>query len=272
MAKKIIKNPLIYIAVAIILIITARHIKNSANTFYTPSWDYCETGVGSSAEDIFKYTGLSYAAAKEMMQNQRQKDIELLNKMYFEKPGIKKQYILFPITAEEKITSTPPPLAPLKKGDILVSFSTHTLDWRHGHIALVLTDGGEFMLEHISMGKKSVITKGKKWNKYANFVVLRHYDKETADAAANYALAKLEGVPYSILAGLNSKDKSAMEDIDTSHCSHIVWQAYKALGTDLDSNKGKVVTPHDIAMSDELKIVQIYGVNPKEYKDRVLTQ
>ncbi len=64
-----------------------------------------------------------------------------------------------------------------------------------------------------------------------------------------------------------------MSDDDTiksSHCSHIVWQAYMAAGCDIDSDKGFVVTPKDIAMSDELKIVQIFGINPKEYKDRFL--
>ena len=39
------------------------------------------------------------------------------------------------------------------------------------------------------------------------------------------------------------------------YCSELVWQAYKALGTDLDSNGGFVVSPDDIARSPYLTVV-----------------
>lgn len=269
MVKKLIKKPVFYMTLIILILIVSRHFLNARKAFYMPDYPYSAITDG---KDIFKYTGLSPSGAEEMIKAGREDDVKKLNRLYFEKPGIKKQYILFPVTAEDKITSDLPPLAPVKKGDILVSFSTYTLDWRHGHIALALTDGGEMCLEHISAGKKSVITKGKKWNRYSNFVLLRYPDEKTAAMAANYALSKLEGVPYSIFAGIKVKDKSGYEKADSSHCSHIVWQAYKAVGADLDSNGGRLVTPHDIAMSPKLKTVQIYGVNPQEYKDRILTQ
>lgn len=272
MIKKLFSKKSFWLIAIILVILVIRHIVNIENSFYVPDYPFKNVSVASDNEDIFRYTGLSPVAAEEMIKNGRESDFKLLNKMYFKKPEIKKQYILFPITAEEKLTGDFPPLAPIKKGDILVSFSTHTLDWRHGHIALALTDGADYLLEHISVGNKSVITRHKKWNEYGNFVVLRHPDEELSSKAVTYAVAKLGGVPYSIFAGIKKKDKSKLDSVDSSHCSHIVWQAYMAVGEDLDSNKGPIVTPMDIAMSEKLKVVQIYGLNPQKYQSRILLQ
>jgi uncharacterized protein YycO len=53
-----------------------------------------------------------------------------------------------------------------------------------------------------------------------------------------------------------------MKAIDTTHCSHLVWQAYKAAGMDIDGS-GWLVLPADIASDDDLDVVFAYGFDPK---------
>ena len=184
-------------------------------------------------------------------------------------PDFKKNYIAYPVTAEERNTKQYTPFVPLKKGDILVTFNTQTLDWRHGHLGLVLNDSGTALLEHMAIGEVSCVTDAFYWGKYPAFIVLRYFDEKVSEKAANYAQENLVGAPYSIFSGIVKKDKTG-EEKPTSHCSHIVWQAYKSQGADIDKNGGLIVTPRDIAMSDDLQVVQIYGLNPKDYTSRIL--
>jgi uncharacterized protein YycO len=44
-----------------------------------------------------------------------------------------------------------------------------------------------------------------------------------------------------------------------THCSDIVWKVFQSIGIDLDSDGGKIVTPHDISQSPYLYEVQSYG-------------
>ena len=96
-------------------------------------------------------------------------------------------------------------------------------------------------------------------------MILRHKNEDISHKAAEYAINNLSGIDYSIFAGLYDKDKSNDKKVDASHCSHIVWQAYKAAGFDIDSDKGKIVTPYDIAMCGDFDLVQIFGINPLNY-------
>ena len=131
--------------------------------------------------------------------------------------------------------------------------------------ALVVDSEKNIILEHMSVGNNSILSYAKKWGNYPAFAVLRYPDKIKAKKAAKYAQEKLLDIPYSIFAGLIEKDKSKNDEISSSHCSHIVWQAYKAVGVDLDSNGGRIVTPKDLAKSDKLKLVQIFGLDPKDF-------
>ena len=93
--------------------------------------------------------------------------------------------------------------------------------------------------------------------------------KNVAEKAAEYAKEHLVGVDYNILSGVLKKDKSDEEVPKSSHCSHIVWQAYKAAGVDIDQTGGMFVTPFNVALSDKLQVVQLYGLNPRKYKNRL---
>lgn len=273
------KKGIALIVVGLILVtLLIRHIYCAQNVFYTPDYDKKDIlqiikKSQLSNDDyitIYEQTGVSPQVAKELVENGEYELLLKLNDLYFKSPDIYKNYIAYPITAEERNKTQKTPIVNLKKGDILVSFSTHTLDWRHGHCALVLDDEGTVLLEHMSIGNTSCVTSAKNWGKYPGFVVLRYPDTDVATKAADYAWEYLVNIDYNIFAGIIKKDKSDEQKPESSHCSHIVWQAYMATGIDIDRDGGPLVTPYDVAMCDELRVVQIYGINPEKYTQRIL--
>ena len=65
------------------------------------------------------------------------------------------------------------------------------------------------------------------------------------------------GIPYRLTTGILSKKYK--KTLTQSQCAHFVWYAYKKFGIDLDSNGGGLVKPQDIALSDKVDVVQVYG-------------
>lgn len=257
------------------VILFVRHLYNNNQSFHTPdiSFESVDKYISKGNIDydgVFEVTGLSPCAAGELVDSGRINDLRTLNLMYFDKPQIKKNYILYPFTAEERNTTRITPLAPLRDGDILVTFATQTCDWRHGHCAIVVNADSGLILEHMAIGVKSCFGRSADWGTYPNFAVLRYPDAEIASAAARYAKERLHGIDYNLFAGIIKKDKSDEPIPTSSHCSHIVWQAYKACGVDIDCDRSFLVTPHDVAMSGKLKVVQIYGLDVDDYKNRLL--
>ena len=254
-----------------------RHVKNANEVFYQvdyPKEDISEVLSKDSLtqEDynlLFKQTGLSPYVLKRLIENGNKDLLLKMNELYMNTPEFKKDFVAFPVTASERNLHQITPLPDLKKGDILVTFNTHTLDWRHGHCGMVLDEKKGILLEHMSIGNPSCLTYAKNWGRYPGFVVLRYPEENVSEKAAEYAKEHLLGIDYNILAGVLKKDKSDEEFPESSHCSHIVWQAYKAAGVDIDPNGGIFVTPLNIAMSDKLQVVQLYGLNPEKYEDRL---
>lgn len=266
---KLFKSRLFIILTSLAVVLCVRHCINISRVFHVPAYEFEKVTKEQSDDKIFELTGLSPEAVKSFKEQDDFETVETLNELYFKKPDSKRNYIAYPVTAEEKNTNQRTPLAPLKNGDILVTFNTHTCDWRHGHLALVTDSDAGIILEHLAIGQTSSYGYVPYWGEYPAFAVLRYPDGDKAAEAAEYAAEHLLDVPYSIFAGILKKDKSDENPVKSSHCSHIVWQAYKAVGVDLDQNGGPVVTPRDVAMSDKLEVVQIFGLNPKDYKDRL---
>ena len=157
------------------------------------------------------------------------------------------------------------PVAPvLEPGDIFVNSSTHTLGFRNGHAAIVLNEYGD-AVESLEFGVKSAVSKRKdQWfSKSSNFMILRlkNVDAATREQIVLEAEKNLLGVRYSLAVGIFSK-KDQGTHMRHTHCSHLVWQAYKNAGYDIDYNGGLVVTPRDIARSPLFEIIQVYGFDP----------
>ena len=157
------------------------------------------------------------------------------------------------------------PVAPvLEPGDVFVNSSTHTLGFRNGHAAIVLNEYGD-VIESLEFGAKSSVSPcADQWfAESSNFMILR---LKNVDAAAREQIAleaekNLLGVRYSLAVGIFSK-KNQGTKMRHTHCSHLVWQAYKNAGYDIDYNGGLVVTPQDIARSPLFEVIQVYGFDP----------
>ena len=154
----------------------------------------------------------------------------------------------------------------LQAGDVLVNSSTHTLGFRNGHAALVLDEYGS-VLESLELGYDSVASyAGDEWfAESSNFLLLRlkGVDAATRSAIAEDAYDKLLGIPYTLTVGIFSR-KYQGERPKGTQCAHLVWQAFKNAGYDIDSNGGIVVTPRDIARSPLFEVVQVYGFDPEK--------
>lgn len=171
-----------------------------------------------------------------------------------------------PITYRD-VTDYFAPLAPLHKGDVMVSSVCHTMGWRNGHAALVINPETGTLLESVEPGTNSRLSRsGDTWfQRSANFMVLRLKEQYRAavDPAelAEDARNNLRNVPYSLLVGIFS-DKNQGREMEATNCSHLVWQAFKNFGFDIDADGGPVCTSRDIAASPYFEVVQVYGFDP----------
>ncbi len=181
------------------------------------------------------------------------------------------------------------PILSRKPGDVLITASTHTIGWAHGHAAIMLEGG--MMLQSTSIGcpsqrlPQSTNEAGISYfNESANFLMLRLKDEVALRIAAEHAgelgipehataedvrvaiarLAedRLEGIDYSLVVGVLTP-KNQGETPRGTQCSHLVWQAFSYFGLDIDSDGGLVVTPQDIARCDLFDVVQVYGFDPE---------
>lgn len=222
-----------------------------------------------SAEDyneLLMQTGLGKDSINDFKKAEGFVEIMLsFQKQFFEETEVDCEFI-FPTTKEETLKSGRRiNIPPLRDGDILITKATHTLGWRHGHAAIVTDANTGETLEAVTYGCESSFQNVSKWEKYPSLLILRPKDEKVAKNAAKFAKNKLVGVDYGLFVGLLSKDKQDMEVIDTTHCSHLVWQAYKAVGMDIDDD-GWLVLPSDIAADDDLGVMFAYGFDPKNRK------
>lgn len=213
-----------------------------------------QTGIGKSAVDELK---TSVYFAQMMLEFQEQ---------YFA-PAFWRCEFIFPTTKEESLTYENGSnrfieFVPVHNGDIIITRATHTLGWRHGHAAIVTDAENEETLESVLLGQKSSFQDLTKWRNYPSVLVLRPKDEEIGEIAAQFAKQYLSGVDYSMFVGLKKKDKQTQDPIDSTQCAHLVWQAYRAAGLDIDSNGGWLVIPKDIANCKELEVVQAFGFDP----------
>lgn len=159
-----------------------------------------------------------------------------------------------------------PQLVDLQPGDIILTLSTHSAGWRHGHAALVLDESTT--LESMVWGTNSDYGQIENWRSYSNFAVLRvkNITPELQQQVKEYACNSLYDVPYHLSAGFIGTKAPEPEDPQFGvQCAYLVWYAWNHFGYDLDSDGGCLVTANDILHSDLLEIVQIYGMNPKNY-------
>lgn len=227
---------------------------------------FCQTGLGRSAVDRLLSSGEVGKATLLTIQKQ-----------FFAPAEVECAPLLGWFTREDHLKDASggqvyaPYLADWQPGDIILTLSTHSLGWRHGHAGLVVEkENGLATLECVVLGTNSTVMNAGHWRRYSNFAVLRvkDLDAQTRRACADYAMKHLLDVPYHLSAGFIGPKAPAPDSFYFGlHCSYLVWYAWNAMGYDLDSDGGRLASTYDLLHSDRLELVQIYGMDPREWLD-----
>lgn len=213
---------------------------------------------------LFRQTGLSKAALETMLTQEGQEKIYRIQERFFMEPKISCEKNSF-ISWEEWVNEEESRIvfADLEDGDILITPCSHTYGWRNGHAAIVVDAEKGETLESVVLGRQSSIQSLEKWSYYPCVMVFRLKDvsKGKRKEIAQKAEEELLGVDYGITVGLFSPKHMEEGKVKKTNCSHLVWEAYRFYGYNLDSNGGAVVTPEDIVKSGLLEPVQVVGKN-----------
>ncbi len=164
-------------------------------------------------------------------------------------------------TREDQRKEYWPAIQDLQPGDILLTLSTHSLGWRHGHAALVIDQ--DTTLECAVLGTDSGYGKPESWRRYSGYCVLRvkNASEEQRQQVAEYAADTLYGVPYHLTAGfLGPKAPEPDAAYFGLQCIYLVWYAWNHFGYDIDGDGGRLVTAADLLQSDLLQVVEMQGM------------
>ncbi len=161
-----------------------------------------------------------------------------------------------------------PPMPALEDGDVLLTYATHSMGWRHGHAGLVVDAAGQEALEAVVIGSDAAVMNIGHWRSYSNYLVLRLRERtpELQSELTAWALEHLEGVPYRLFSGLLGP-KAPDPGIPGFglQCAHLIWYAFQQFGCDVDADGGRLVTVDDLARSPLFEVVQLYGLDPRQW-------
>lgn len=211
-------------------------------------------------EFLYRQTGVGKSALLALQENRSA--LYAFQNALFYRGEVKHDTVSFS-TPHDYLEDFIAPLIPLENGDIILTSTCHTFGWRNGHAGIVVNEFAHTTLESIAPGENSCLTTTEFFETASNFMILRLKDatKEERNKIALEAVETLLDLPYSLFVGIFSK-KDQGQTPSKTNCSHLVWQAYKNAGYDIDSDKGLICTSHDIANSDLLEVVQVFGFDP----------
>lgn len=234
---------------------------------FTPDYEKVVLTEDSDLDTIFLQTGIGKPAAQKLIKKDKFDKILSAQEKFFANYDTECAPLLGWFTREDRLKDNKSTaFADLQKGDIILTLSTHSGGWRHGHAGLVV--GKNKILECRMWGSDSAVMGTSYWRKYTNYAVLRIKDvtPELQKQIADYAKETLCNVPYSPVAGLfGEKAPDSESDNFTLQCAHLIWYACNNFGIDLDSDGGKLVTVRDLLDCELLEVVQIYGMDPRDF-------
>lgn len=262
--RNLFSNWLALFAVFLILFYTSQRLWAHRTGYFLPDYPQIPLTETTDLDTVFLQTGLGRPAAEALLSASSFQTVCDIQNRFFLPIEAKCAPLLGWFTREDRLPegSGIPPVD-LQPGDILLTFSTHTAGWRHGHAGLVIDSNT--VLESTVLGSKSTAVPVAHWSTYSNYAVLRvkNVTPELQQQVVNFGLEYLNGVPYRLLSGLIGP-KAPQPDAPRFglHCSYLVWYAWNHFGYDLDSDDGRLVTAYDLLCSEALEVVQIYGMNP----------
>ncbi len=273
-AKKLVKG----IALGLIIVIAAAAVITVGyfllqkyyahrDEHFVPDYDRVTLTENTDYETIFLQTGIGKPAVEKLITEGEFDKILKAQDIFFTEPQLECKPLIGWFTREDRLKgSKNTPFYDLQAGDIIVTLATHSGGWRHGHGGLIISDGTT--LESLRMGKTSSLEELSYWRKYPTYAILRVKDKTTEEcqAVADFALDNLYDRPYKLLSGLLGKKAPSHENEDFGlHCTYLMWYAWQHAGVDLDSDGGRFVTSSDLLHSENVEIVQLYGMDPRDF-------
>ncbi len=210
---------------------------------------------------LYYQTGLSRKSLEQMLANNEHSRVLDIQTAFFTRFEEQRQ-IFAPFTCSDRIEGNIP-LASLEDGDIIISPSSHFSFLRSGHAAIVVNAKEGRIINATGFGYKSSVEDVSDLSCRPAFIVLRLKEgAEKRSEIARFSYENLLGIKYRLTAGLFEGDSA--DEVKSTHCGHLVWYAFNRFGYDLDSNSGPFVWPRDIANSEHLEVVQIYGIDPNK--------
>lgn len=235
--------------------------------YFVPDYLPVDLSENTDYKTVFMQTGLGQPAADYLRSTGNFSSIQAAQDAFFHPPAAACTPLLGWFTREDRsLTGHGFPLVDLQPGDILLTLSTHSAGWRHGHAALVIDH--DTTLESMVLGTRSALVSSNHWTSYSNYAVLRikNVTPELQQQVVAFSLEHLLNVPYHLTAGwIGPKAPPPDSILFGLHCSYLVWYAWNQFGYDLDSDGGRLVSTHDLLCSDQLEIVQIYGLDPRNF-------
>ncbi len=207
---------------------------------------------------LYRQTGLTPLAIDDMRGSEegRQKILSV-QRAFFAQPKVKSKRFA-PFTYIEELVGARTAFCALHDGDIIVTANTRVSWWRYGHACIVVDAKRGLIAEAIAPGCVSEVTNVSECDRLADFLVLRpKASKEIKAQVVQYILDEGLNIPYRFSVGIFSA--KAPQSLRATQCAHFVWYAYNKFGVDLDSNGGGLVKPQDIALSNEVELVQSFG-------------
>lgn len=226
-----------------------------------------ETLTAEDYDLIFNQTGLGESAAKALLAEKNGKERLLKEQKLFLEPPPYRCNDLTGLSMTEGITKKVDfyGLYDLRPGDVVLTKSTHTLCYRHGHSALCIDK--EHLLEATAIGEPVAITTAAYWGSYPTGIHLRIKEEaareigmtgeELGKAVAAYAEKEFLNDDYSLLAGAFGKGI----DTDETQCAHLIREAFLAFGIET-SSAAFPATPHSLLTAGKFEIIRFWGFDP----------
>lgn len=165
--------------------------------YFVPDYPRVTITENTDYETIYLQTGLGESAVQKLLKQNNFQTVLNAQENFFHPPKSTCVPLFGWFTRKDKISEEDAlPLIDLQPGDIIVSLSTHTMGWGHGHAGLVLDKKSS--LECVSLGNNSTIIDTSHWATYSNYAVLRvkNASPELRSEVADYAKETLCDIPY----------------------------------------------------------------------------
>lgn len=218
-----------------------------------------DTLTEADYELIYKQTGLTRVGTDALLESGRIEKFFMIQDALF--TADKYRYDVFdPYTGIFKKHYGSYPVTELQDGDIIYTPGSYFSFIQLGHCCMVVDAKAGIVCELQGYGDDFIFSSVRDFCESPAFAVIRvKADEATRAEAARYLACELSGVEYGILGGAIPQKNP--KTLTRSQCAHILWYAYMHVGIDIDGTGGIPMTPRDIFISENVEIIQVFGID-----------